>query len=433
MICPLKAVVMAAGEGVRLQPLSLTRPKVMLPVAGKPILQTIVESLRAAGIHDICMIVGYQQERITEYFGDGSRFGINLKYIEQKKARGTGDAVSLAKDFVDGGNFVLSNGDVLVRRDEYGKLVKRHSVESPDVTMAVFHVDDPSQFGIAESTDEGDVTKIIEKPAPGETRSNLANCGIYGLSSKIFDAIEKTEESSRGEYEITQSIQYLMDHENGRVITSRVKDWWIHIGKPWDLLEANEILLKEHSDEYVVEGEVENSVTIKTPVKLGKGSILRAGTYIEGPAIVGENCDIGPNVYIRPFTSIGDKCRVGNACEIKNSIIMRNTRIPHLSYVGDSIIGENVNFGAGTIIANLRLDEKPIYVTVKGQRVNSERKKLGALVGDNVRTGIGVTIMPGVTIGPDSAIGANLTVDSDVPRNTFVYSKGETANRNWEP
>jgi bifunctional UDP-N-acetylglucosamine pyrophosphorylase/glucosamine-1-phosphate N-acetyltransferase len=111
---------------------------------------------------------------------------------------------------------------------------------------------------------------------------------------------------------------------------------------------------------------------------------------------------------------------------------MRNTRIPHLSYVGDSIIGENVNFGAGTITANLRLDEKPIYVTVKGQRVNSGRKKLGALVGDNVKTGIGVTIMPGVTVGPDSAIGANLTVDSDVPRNTFVYAEGEVASRNWE-
>lgn len=198
-------------------------------------------------------------------------------------------------------------------------------------------------------------------------------------------------------------------------------------------MEANEILLKEHTEDYLVEGEVENTVTVKPPVRLGKGSILRAGTYVEGPAVIGENCDVGPNSYIRPFTSIGDKCRVGNACEIKNSILMHNTRVPHLSYVGDSIIGENVNFGAGTITANLRLDEKPIYVTVKGQRVNSERKKLGALVGDNVKTGIGVTIMPGVTIGPDSAIGANLTVDSDVPRNTFVYTKGEVANRNWEP
>jgi UDP-N-acetylglucosamine diphosphorylase/glucosamine-1-phosphate N-acetyltransferase len=424
---------MAAGEGVRLQPLSFTRPKVMLPAGGKPILQIIIESLRESGISDICMVVGYLQERIREFFGDGSRLGVNLDYIEQKRARGTADATSLAKEFVDGEDFVLSNGDVLIKRDEYEKLVKLHSNKSADVTMAVFQVDDPTQFGIAESTEEGEVTKIIEKPAPGNTQSSLANCGIYGLSSRIFRAIEKTGESSRGEYEITQSIQYLIDHENGRVITSRVKDWWIHIGKPWDLLEANEILLKEYSDEYVLEGEVENSVTIKSQVKLGKGSILRSGTYIEGPAIIGENCDIGPNVYIRPFTSIGDKCRVGNACEIKNSIIMRNTRIPHLSYVGDSIIGENVNFGAGTITANLRLDEKPIYVTVKGQRVNSERKKLGALVGDNVKTGIGVTIMPGVTIGPDSAIGANLTVDFDVPRNTFVYAKGEVANRNWEP
>jgi bifunctional UDP-N-acetylglucosamine pyrophosphorylase/glucosamine-1-phosphate N-acetyltransferase len=198
-------------------------------------------------------------------------------------------------------------------------------------------------------------------------------------------------------------------------------------------LDANEILLKEHDDEYLVEGEVEDSVTIKPPLRLGKGSRLRAGTYIEGPAVIGENCDIGPNSYIRPFTSIGDRCRVGNGCEIKNSIIMNKTHVPHLSYVGDSIIGENVNFGAGTITANLRLDETPIYVTVKGQRINSGRRKLGALVGDNVRTGIGVTIMPGVTIGPDSAIAANVSVNFDVPKNTLIGAKGEVTSQSWPP
>jgi bifunctional UDP-N-acetylglucosamine pyrophosphorylase/glucosamine-1-phosphate N-acetyltransferase len=428
----LKAVILAAGEGIRLQPLSLTRPKVMLPIAGKPLLQTIVESLKSSAIKDVCIVVGYLQERIREFFGDGSRFGVELRYIEQKKARGTADAVLTAEEYVNGDDFLMSNGDVLIRKEEYGKLVEHHFNKKSDASIAVHPVEDPSQFGIAELSEDGRVKKIIEKPSPSQTDSSSANCGIYVFSSKIFEAIRRTGESSRGEYEITQSIQQMLDYRNSPVRAYRISDWWIHIGQPWDLLEANEILLKEHTEAYLVEGEVENMVTIKPPVRLGKGSILRSGTYIEGPAVIGENCDIGPNSYIRPFTSIGDKCRVGNACEIKNSIVMRNTRIPHLSYVGDSIIGENVNFGAGTITANLRLDEKPIYVTVKGQRVNSGRKKLGALVGDNVKTGIGVTIMPGVTVGPDSAIGANLTVDSDVPRNTFVYAEGEVASRNWE-
>lgn len=423
---------MAAGEGVRLQPLSLTRPKVMLPVAGKPILQIIVESLKESGIDDICMIVGYLQEKISAFFGNGSQLGVRIEYIEQKKARGTADAVSLTEDFVDGEDFLLSNGDVLIKCNEYGKLLERHKKESADVTMAVFQVNDPTQFGIAEVTGDGEVTRIIEKPAPDQTTSSLANCGVYVLSSRMFDAIRKTEKSTRGEYEITESIQYLIDQRSGRVTAHRISDWWLHIGKPWDLLEANELLVKEQSGEYHLEGKTENFVTIKPPVGLGKDSILRAGTYIEGPVIIGQNCDIGPNVFIRPFTSIGNKCRIGNACEIKNSIIMNNSRIPHLSYVGDSIIGENVNLGAGTITANLRLDEKPVFVTVKGQRVNSERKKLGALIGDNVKTGIGVTIMPGVTVGPDSAIGANTIVDFDVPRGTFAYTKKEVVNRNWE-
>jgi UDP-N-acetylglucosamine diphosphorylase/glucosamine-1-phosphate N-acetyltransferase len=428
----LKAVVLAAGEGIRLQPLSLTRPKVMLPIAGKPILQSIMESLKSNGVSDICIIVGYLQERIREFFGDGSRFGVNLSYIEQKKARGTADAVSIAEDFIGSEDFLMSNGDVLIKKDEYGKLINYYLTEKPQVAMTVCQVDDPSQFGIVESEKGDRVSRIIEKPAPGQTRSDSANCGIYVFSSMIFDAIRKTEKSARGEYEITQSIERMLE-ERDYVKARKISNWWIHIGQTWDLLDANEIMLKENNDEYLVEGEVENSVTIRPPVRLGKGSRLRSGTYVEGPVVIGENCDIGPNAYIRPFTTIGDKCRVGNACEVKNSIVMNRTHIPHLSYVGDSIVGENVNFGAGTITANLRLDEKPIYVTVKGQRINSGRRKLGALIGDNVRMGIGVTVMPGVSIGPDSAIAANISVNFDVPRNTLVEGKGEISSRNWPP
>jgi bifunctional UDP-N-acetylglucosamine pyrophosphorylase/glucosamine-1-phosphate N-acetyltransferase len=299
--------------------------------------------------------------------------------------------------------------------------------------MAVYQVEDPSQFGIVESAVDDRVLKIIEKPAPDQTKSNAANCGIYVFSSRIFDAIKKTGKSSRGEYEITQSIQQMLENQSYPVTAHRISDWWIHIGQTWDLLEANEVLLKEHNGDFLVEGEVEDFVNIRPPVRLGKGSRIRAGTYIEGPVVIGENCDIGPNAYIRPFTSIGDRCRVGSACEVKNCIVMNRTHIPHLSYLGDSIIGENVNFGAGTITANLRLDEKPIYVTVKGQRVNSGRRKLGALIGDNVRMGIGVTIMPGVTIGPDSAIAANISVNFDVPKNTFIEGKGEVSSRSWPP
>lgn len=428
----MKAVILAAGEGIRLQPLSLTRPKVMLPIGGKPILQLIIESLKANGISDVCIVVGYLQERIREFFGDGSRIGVNLCYIEQKKARGTADAILFAKDFVGDEDFLMSNGDVLIKKKEYGRLIESQLNEKSEASVAVHQVEDPSQYGIVESTGDK-VSRIIEKPTSGQTKSDSANCGIYVFSRRIFDAINRTDKSSRGEYEITQSIQQMLENRKYLVTAHRIPDWWIHIGQPWDLLEANEVLLKEHNDDYLVEGEVEESVTIRPPLRLGRGSKLRPGTYVEGPVVIGENCDIGPNAYIRPFTSIGDRCRIGNACEVKNSIVMNKTHIPHLSYVGDSIIGENVNFGAGTITANLRLDEKPIYVTVKGQRVSSLRRKLGALVGDNVRTGIGVTIMPGVTIGPDSAIAANISVNFDVPKNTFIGGEGEASSRSWPP
>jgi bifunctional UDP-N-acetylglucosamine pyrophosphorylase/glucosamine-1-phosphate N-acetyltransferase len=405
----------------------------MLPVAGKPFLQNIVESLKASGANEICMVVGYLQERIKAFFGNGSQLGVRLSYIEQKKASGTADAIALVEDYAACEDFLLSNGDVIVKRDEYKKMINHHTVAKTEVTMAGYSVEDPSQFGIVESGSHDEVTRIIEKPTPGLTKSNLANCGIYVFSNKIFDAIRATQKSSRGEYEITESIQHLINNKTGRVAIHRISDWWAHIGQPWDLLEANELLVKENINEFRIEGQVEPQVTIKPPLKLGKNSILRAGTYIEGPVIIGEGCDIGPNSYIRAYTAIGNKCRVGNACEIKNSVIMDKTHIPHLSYVGDSIIGENVNFGAGTITANLRLDEKAIFVTVKGERVNSGRRKLGALIGDNVKTGIGVTIMPGVSIGPDSAIGANVILNVDVPRNTLVSEERTVTNRKWPP
>ena len=194
--------------------------------------------------------------------------------------------------------------------------------------------------------------------------------------------------SERGEYELTDYIKSILP------IDFVVAERWIPLTYLWNLLEANKFLISE-IEENEIRGKVEDNVYIGEKVIVGEGSVIKSGSYIESNVIIGRNCKIGPNSYIRGFTSIGDNCHIGNSVEIKNSIFFENSKAPHLNYVGDSIIGANCNLGAGTIIANLRHDEANIKVEVKGKFVDTKKRKFGAIVGDNVKFGIGTLIYPG--------------------------------------
>ncbi|MDH7507432.1 MAG: DapH/DapD/GlmU-related protein, partial [Candidatus Thermoplasmatota archaeon] len=181
---------------------------------------------------------------------------------------------------------------------------------------------------------------------------------------------------------------------------------------PWDLFDANEEILKKIDKK--IEGEIEKNTKIKDNVVIGKNTKILSGAYIEGPVVIGQNCKIGPNCYIRPYTSIGNNCHVGNACEIKNSIIMDGTNIPHNNYVGDSVLGQNCNLGAGTKIANLRLDKKNISVVLNGEKIDTKKRKLGVIMGDNVQTGINSMMNVGSIIGNNVFIGPGTIVDGEV-------------------
>lgn len=413
----MKGVVLAAGEGRRLDPLTLTRPKQILPVAGHPLLEVILNGLKQAGIREVLLIVSHFKEKIIDLFGEGDALGLELEYAVQPRALGTANAIGLAEEFVGQENFIATNGDVLTNSRNYSKLIEYHNKRKCKATIGLAEVSDTSMYSVVKRDTKERITDITEKPRPDEVTGNLASSGIMVLSPDIFDAIEKTPRSRRNEYEITDSIQ-IMINENDVVYGYVLSDYWIDIGCPWDLLEANKILLKK--EELEVEGKIESGAVLVGPVGVKSGATIRSGSYIEGPSLIDEMADIGPNCYIRPNTYIGKECRIGNACEIKNCMILDGTHIAHLSYVGDSIIGENVNFGAGTITANLRLDERSIPVTLKGIRVDSGRRKLGVIMGDGVKTGIGVMIMPGLKIGPNSMIDPNLTVWKDIPPNKHL-------------
>jgi UDP-N-acetylglucosamine diphosphorylase/glucosamine-1-phosphate N-acetyltransferase len=400
----IKAVILAAGEGNRMRPLTHNRPKVMLPVAGKPILEHLVVAMQQAGIKEFIMVVGYHDEQIRDYFGDGSNWNVTIQYSNQRKQLGTADAVRMVKGFIDG-NFLVANGDIIIDKQDIVNLTGHAGNVMSGIELA-----DVSGLGVIKIK-KGYVTHIYEKSA--EPPSHLANAGLYLFTPDVLNAIDKTQKSPRGEYELTDSIQLLI--KNGKQVAYNPISRWLDLSYPWHLLNANEKILPSLQPQ--CSGEVEPNVVIKEAVSVGQGTIIRSGAYIVGPVIIGKNCDIGPNCFIRPYTVIGDNCHIGAAVEIKNSIVMSGSKIPHLSYIGDSIIGENCNLGAGTIIANLRLNKENIFVN----GLDTGRRKLGAIIGDKVETGINASINVGTMIGNNTFVGPGAIVKGVIEPGARIF------------
>ena len=393
----MKAVVLAAGEGKRMHPLTYTRPKVMLPIANKPIVEHLLIELKEAGIRDFIFIVGYHGEIIRQHFNSGEKWGVNIEYVTQMKQFGTAHALKLVQRFVND-KFILANGDVLAGAEDIKKVMAKDII-----TMSLIEAKDTTDVGVVELS--GDKIQEVHEKTESPP-SNLVNAGIYLITAEIFPAIDKTGQSPRGEYELTDSLQIILNE--GQAIAGVEIARWLNVSYPWDLLKANESLMEDIKSQNL--GAIEDNVVIKGQVSIGKGTLVRSNSYIAGPVVIGENCDIGPSCYIRSGTAIGDNCHIGSAVEVKNSIIMNNSKLPHHNYIGDSIIGEGCNFGAGTKIANLRLDKKEIFIT----NIDTGRRKLGAIIGDSVQTGINSSINVGSLIGDHTFIGPGATASGVV-------------------
>jgi bifunctional UDP-N-acetylglucosamine pyrophosphorylase/glucosamine-1-phosphate N-acetyltransferase len=397
-------VILAAGEGNRMHPLTYTRPKVMLPIAGKPILEWNLLNARAAGLKEFIFVVSYKSEMVREYFGDGKPWNVKINYVNQGKAMGTAHAIGTVEPFVS--DCIVLCGDTIFGTNDIKQIAKKGT------KIGLVKIDNPTEYGIVELKGKH-VVKIYEKM--DHPLSNVINAGIYHFNKYIFDFIQKTEKSPRGEFEITDSINMLVSKESMEGVFLKE---WRDVVYPWHLLDANEELLKKLKTK--IQGTVEKNVTVKGIVVVGKGTVIRSGTYIEGPVVIGNNSKIGPNCYLRPFTTIGNNCHVGNACEVKNSIIMDYSNVPHLNYVGDSIIGQHCNLGAGTTVANLRLDKNNIIVTLNGKKIDSKRRKLGMVMGDNVQTGINSIINVGTMIGNNVFIGLGAMAKGEIKPDTRI-------------
>jgi len=329
----MKGVILHGGFGTKLRPLTHTGPKQLIPIANKPNSQYVLEDLKASGITEIAVVLGnIFPEKVKEYYGDGKRFGVKLHYIQQDEPKGIAHAVNLCKEFVKNQPFIVYLGDNLLKGG-ISNYVDKFRGSKYDAMVLLSQVENPQRFGVAEIDKKGKLKRLVEKPK--EPPSNYALTGIYFFKPIIFKMIAKLKPSARGELEITDAIQLLLE-ERHSVGYQTVRGWWKDTGTPEDILEANRLVLDELKPE--TRGKIENQASVQGRVATAKGSTIKDGALVRGPVVIGQNTVIEPHVYIGPYTSIGNDCTIKKG-EIENSIIMDNCTINVDERITDSIIG----------------------------------------------------------------------------------------------
>ena len=329
----MKGVILHGGRGTRLRPLTHTGPKQLIPIANKPMSQYALEDLIECGIRDIAVVLGdIAPEKVVKYYGDGSKFGVRLTYVRQGEPKGIAHAVGLVRDFVGHDPFVVYLGDNLLKDGIVG-LVKEFESSMPDVQIALCKVPKPSFFGVAEVRD-GRVVRLVEKPK--DPPSDLALVGVYMFRKSIFDAIDRLKPSWRGEFEITEAIQRIIDM--GLAVHFRlVSGWWKDTGRPEDVLEANQLVLSDLNP--CNKGRLEGEVATTGRIAIDQGTVVKSRCTLRGPLTIGRGCEIGPNTHLGPYTSIGDNVII-RGCEIENSIVLSDTVIECGRRITDSLVGK---------------------------------------------------------------------------------------------
>jgi bifunctional UDP-N-acetylglucosamine pyrophosphorylase/glucosamine-1-phosphate N-acetyltransferase len=392
----MQTVILAAGEGTRMRPLTDATPKPMLPVADRPLVAHTADAAVDAGVDELVFVVGYRAQQVRSYFGERYR-GVPVAYARQEEQLGTAHAVAAARDHLDG-DFAVLNGDDLYDPASLDDLL------SGGPAVGTYRVENPRAYGVFEVSD-GVVTGVVEKP--DDPPSDRVNVGAYVFPAEARAWLD-VPASERGEHELTDVLERAIEETTLRTVPV---ERWLGVGRPWELLEANEWKLGALRRE--VRGDVAESADLRGDVVVEAGATVEPGVVVEGPALFRTGARVGPNAYVRGATLLGEDVHVGAGVEVKNSVVRTGTNVPHLSYVGDSVLGRDANLGAGTTVANLRHDGDPVELTVKGRRVSTGRRKFGVVVGDGARTGIDTSLDAGVTLSSGARTGPGETVTRD--------------------
>ena len=388
----MKAVILAAGEGKRLRPFTETMPKVMLPVANRPILEYVVDALKNSGIKEIIIIVGYKKEVIMEHFKDYE--DAKIKYVTQDKQLGTAHALLQAKEHIKD-PFIVLSGDNIIDQNSISKLIKDKS----EYSILIKEHPHPSKYGVV-FVEKNILREIVEKPK--EEVGKFISTGIYKLPCSIFDKAERL--ASQGVYALSFVIQSIV--EQGEKINTVTADSWMDIVYPWDFLDVNAAML--HDTSASKGGIIERGVTMKGDVSVGKDTTIYSGCYIVGPVVIGEGCEIGPNACIFPSTAIGNNTVVHPFSQIRNSVILDDTYIGSNSFVSHSIIGRGCCLG-NNFSSMIGKAVKQIENQFK------ELDNIGSMIGEHSTINDHVVVEPGVIIGRNCHISPMKRIIENVP------------------
>ena len=398
----MKTVILAAGKGDNLKPFTDTRPNPMISVAGEYLFDHSLNLLKKAGISDIYVVVGHQKEKLIEQIGERMNDGLNLQFVEQKRAGGIGDAVLSVRDkILPGEYFLLLYGDIVTAENIFSKIQQSfHAFKGPVASICL----PPSNemFGNVFLNAHMNITRIVEKPK-GDNLGNYVLAGVYILPESFFKLLEKNQRS------MEKAMQELVRQEGLRA--SMWEDDWLDVVYPWEILRANQIIMDSWKHSEIAKTAIlEANVTIQGIVHIEDDVVIKAGAVLEGPCSIGKGCYVGNSSLIRSYTALGDNCSVGYGVELKNCVVQKNSHIGRLSFIGDSVLGEKVDIGAGTMTVNRALDWSTIKVKNKQKNLDTGRTKLGAFLGDGVVIGAGNSIEPGTVVSPGTVLPAHFSV-----------------------
>jgi len=395
-----QAVILAAGEGKRLRPFTASRPKAMLSIADKPILQYIIKALAENGIRNIVLVVGYMKEQIFDYIGSGERFNVEISYVEQENQLGTASALLQAKSMADD-EFMILPGDKLIEAETISKFVP---IKPP--AMLVKQMENPPRSSVV-MVDKGVVKEAMrhERRAIGYNQEPgifMVNTGIYAFSREIFDFIEDEQ--------ILPAVLSNMINKGKEINALETKGTWLDVTYPWDIISLNASVLRNIRES--ISCTIENNVAIRGNVLLGENTVIMANSCIMGPVVIGRGCEIGPNVCILPSTSIGDNVCVLPFTEIRNSVIGNDVSIGSGSIVQDSVIDRGcIIKGHFAAIS----DEAEIKIGNEYHKVNT-----GAMLGEGCKLGSHVVARPGVIVGKNTQVQSMNTISGQLPDKSLV-------------
>lgn len=409
-----QAVILAGGEGKRIRPLGLNKPKSMFEIMGRPLIETVIQNLKDVGIDDI-IVVTAPDDKIPDSLGDGSHIGVKVRYVVQSAPLGQANAIQAAENMIDSSFFVLNANDVF-ESSLLQNMMDAAGKRNTELVLAGREVDDPTRFGVMRFED-GRLSGVVEKPPADQAPSNIAVVGVYYFPPDIFRYIGNTPLGDTDD-QLERAYQKLIDEGKGTFVS--YNGGFESYKYPWDLLKISDLQLDK-----ITEQSIDSSARIADSANIDGNVIIEAGVrvfenaVIRGPVYIGADSIVGNNALIIGKCSIGPGCVIGFGSEIKHSVFGREVWT-HRTYVGDSIVSDNCSFGAGTITANFRFDEQNVKVDVKGQRIDTGFNKFGVVMAEGCRTGSNSVLMPGVKLGPNSIVGPGVTLMEDLLPNKIA-------------